>query len=503
MDLATVNKALYRKVKTHTKYDRYFTNTPCKSTYLGKFTTTGGMQQMVEWALKYKDFSKEISKVLKGQNLNQTVANIYQFLYDHVQYQADGYDQQLRSPSCTWNSRLEGIDCKSYSVFASTILINLNIPHSFRKVKQPSEPQRWSHVYVKITSGNQTLIIDPTKGINTEVNYTQKEDMEVKLPYYGLHGELPSVPNQGAETVSNFRKYLAGLNSSGVSKLTTQRIENEVRKSTDRGIDPIIDLQATHIVVNGVMIPYGVSIGLHGMGWVAAVSTLFESGFFSSIFGGQTSADEVMRDSAGRIQRMINQVSSMRLGAEEHTNKVLFNIGWLKAMHIKNGSDADSTRMKEGNAGAKRNLDQLEDKIFEKLKSKSSFTKEQKTVTFPESNPLLGVNTHSNPGSYYVIRITGGPRTINQGGGNSTTNHNVDSNSGGGSQNPNVGTTSNTGGASQNQNTGSNAVPGSNAGNNNNPPPKEGMSTTTKVVLGGAAVLATGTAIYLATKNKK
>ena len=485
MDIATVNKALYRKVKTHTKYDRFFTFTPCKSTYLGDYTTTGGMQQMVEWALKYKDFSKEISKVLKGRNLKQTVANIYQFLYDHVQYQADGYDQQLRSPSCTWNTRLEGSDCKSYSLFTSTILLSLNIPHSFRKVKQPSEPHRWSHVYVIIPSGNQTLIIDPTKKVNTEVEYIQKEDMEVKLPYYGLHAAMPNVSKGESETVANFRRFLAQLNSFGVHKSVTQKIEYEVRRNTDRGINPMIDLQATHIVVNGVMIPYGVNIQAQGMGFVAeGIQTLFGSGFFSSLFGKQTSADEVMRDSMRRIQSMISQVSSKRLGTEEHTNKVLYNIGWLKAMHIRNGSDADSNRMIEGNAGAKRNLDQLEVEMFNKLASQASFTKQQKSVTFPGSNPLLGVNTHSNQGSYFVVKITGGVRS----GGNSTT--------GNGSQNSNPGgipvIPTGTGNVPTQNNNSNNG--------NNTPKPKKNNNT---LLLGALAIAGIGTAIYMGTKSKK
>ncbi|WP_299124214.1 hypothetical protein [uncultured Tenacibaculum sp.] len=492
MSIESINKALRRKVIINSKYDIYFTKTPCKSTYLGYYTTTGGLHQMVEWALEHKDFSKEISKVLKGRNLKETVANIHQFIYEHVQYKADDIEQNLKSPSCVWNTRLEGTDCKSQSLFASTILLCLNIPHSFRKVKQPSEPHRWSHVYVKISSGNQTLIIDPTKRVNTEVQYIQKEDMEVKLPYHGLHAALPSVPSQQSETVANFRSFLAELNKSGVSKTVTQKIEYEVRRSTDRGINPMIDLQATHIVVNNVMIPYGVNVQAQGMGFVAeGIQTLFGSGFFSSLFGGQTSADEVMRDSMGRIQRMISQVSSMNLGAEAYTNKLLYNIGWLRAMHVRNGAHASSTRMKKGNAGAARNLDQKINEIFSKLASQASFTKQQKSVTFPGSNPLLGVNTHSNPGSYYVIRITGGAGNVNQGGGN----QNIVT--GGGSQN------SNSGGTPVIP-TGNGNVPSqnNNPNPNNNPNQNKGMSTTTKVVLGSAAILGVGTAVYLATKDK-
>ncbi|PKH51416.1 hypothetical protein CXF68_12315 [Tenacibaculum sp. Bg11-29] len=235
MSIATLNSALYRNVKTHTKYDRYFTKTPCKATFLGSYTTTGGMQQMVEWAFKYKNFTKEISKKLKGRNLKETVANIYQFTYDHIQYQADGYDQQLRSPSCTWNVRLEGVDCKSYSLFVSTILTNLNIPHSFRKVKQPSSPSRWSHVYVQIPSGNETLIIDPTLRVNTEVKYIQKEDMEVKLDYYGLHGAEGTEKSEefinDKDRLGGFSKVLQLFKKKGISESTLTLINEKVKQA--------------------------------------------------------------------------------------------------------------------------------------------------------------------------------------------------------------------------------------------------------------------------------
>lgn len=170
-------------------------------------------------------------------------------------------------------------------------------------------------------------------------------------------------------------------------------------------------------------------------------------------------------------------------------------------MHVRNGAHASSTRMKQGNAGAVTNIDNTIREIFKKLASQASFTKQQKSVTFPGSNPSLGVNTHSNPGSYFVIKITGGVR----GGGNTITN--VGSNTGTGSQNIN------TGGSSQNSNSGGTPIIPTGNGNvpsqnnnqnpNNNPPPKKGMSTTTKVVLGGAAVLAVGTAMYLKSEKNK
>lgn len=281
MSTATLNSALYRNVKTHTKYDRYFTKTPCKATFLGSYTTTGGMEQMVEWAFKYKDFTKEISKNLKRRNLKETVAKIYQFTYDHIQYQADGYDQQLRSPSCTWNVRLQGVDCKSYSLFVSTILTNLNIPHSFRKVKQPSSPSRWSHVYVQIPSGNETLIIDPTLRVNTEVKYTQKEDMEVKLDYYGLHGaaegaEKPEEHINDKDRLVGFSKVLQLFKKKGVAESTLTLINEKVKQaySVNNSFDFDFRLTRKGLIIQGELIQLE-SSGLNSP--ISAVEGLFES----------------------------------------------------------------------------------------------------------------------------------------------------------------------------------------------------------------------------------
>ncbi|WP_407266619.1 transglutaminase-like domain-containing protein [Tenacibaculum maritimum] len=233
MSIASINKSLSRKIKINTKYDKYLVKTPCKSTFLGKYDTTGGMKQMKEWTLKHQNYTKKLSKVLKGKNLPETITNIYNFLYNHIQYDADGYDQQLKTPSCTWNRRFEGVDCKSFSVFASSILINLNIPHSFRKVVQPYEPSRWSHVYVIIPYGKNTLVIDATKKENTEVEYIKKEDMEVHLPYYGLHGYQESMDEfvTDNEIFDGFKKVIDFFKKAGVSETILQTIVDKVKES--------------------------------------------------------------------------------------------------------------------------------------------------------------------------------------------------------------------------------------------------------------------------------
>ncbi|WP_299106053.1 transglutaminase-like domain-containing protein [uncultured Tenacibaculum sp.] len=318
MDITTINNSLYREVLRHTKYDKYFDVTPCKATYVGDYTTTGGLEQMVNVALEFKSFSKKIAPKLKGKTISETVNNIYNFLYNHVQYQADGFHQTLKTPSCVWSSRFSGTDCKSYSVFASTILLNLNIDHSFRKVTQPSQPNRWSHVYVVIHSNGKTFIIDPTKKVNTQVTYIQKEDMKVqdrKLPYSVLHGDLSESTNEqqniSHDTILNFRFFLQDLNSYGVSKAVTQKIENEVRKSTDNRINPVIDLKPSYIKVNQTIIHYGVSLPKpempEGLGFVDLNQA---AGIFSSLFGPEDRASVLAK--ADALARMdINRAMSI------------------------------------------------------------------------------------------------------------------------------------------------------------------------------------------------
>ncbi|CAL2104471.1 protein of unknown function [Tenacibaculum sp. 190130A14a] len=313
MDIDTINNVLHRDVLTHAKYDKYFAVTPCKSTYLGDYTTTGGLEQMVKISLEYKNFAKKIARHLKGRTLSETVTNIYNFLYSHIQYQADGFDQQLRTPSCSWSSRFEGIDCKSYSVFASAILLNLNIDHSFRKVTQPSQPYRWSHVYVIIHSQGKTFIIDPTKKVNTEVTYIQKEDMKVqdkKLPYYGMHGDLTNSNSEietiAHDTILTFRLFLQDLNNYGVSKSVTQQIESVVRRSTDSGINPKITLSPSYIKVNQTIIHYGITLPTpQGLGFLDEAV-----GVFSNLFGPEDRASVLARADA-EAKRDISQAMTI------------------------------------------------------------------------------------------------------------------------------------------------------------------------------------------------
>jgi hypothetical protein len=164
---------------------------------------------MRKWATKNAPQVKELAlKELQGSTLRQIVDNIYGFLYNHFQYELDGAEQRLKSPACAWATRKEGMDCKSYSILASALLINLGVKHYFRRVKQPGQYQdKWTHVYVIVPTDQKNpprqnpkeyLVIDATRHQNIEGRYLENSDSlmsKVSLRHVGL--QAPSIGLNG------------------------------------------------------------------------------------------------------------------------------------------------------------------------------------------------------------------------------------------------------------------------------------------------------------------
>ena len=143
-------------------------------------------------------------------------------MYTHFQYEADSLLQKLRSPECSIKDRFSGIDCKSFTLFTSTLLINQGIKHILRRIKQPGfNPDNWSHVYVVVYKDQVNLdlsegyyIIDATLHLNEETPYLVKDDTIMNLPHVWLNGAA----SNGINTNSNasfeaFKKLLLALES--------------------------------------------------------------------------------------------------------------------------------------------------------------------------------------------------------------------------------------------------------------------------------------------------
>lgn len=286
----SINNELHRNINTGSQFDKYFEKVECKATFEKNGDTTDVLHVMHKNAIKYASQTKAIAQQLKGSTVKQTVDNIYNFLYNNVQYQIDGYNQNLRSPACSWQQRTTGIDCKSYAIFASTILLNLGIEHYFRKVKQKwYSPNYWTHVYVVIKDSGKELIIDPTIHSNNEVDFVQKKDIKVsKLPIYSLNAGVQEAPAQNGDTeiLNGFFQVSDFLKQIGVPQSTIETIETLVQSAYYKygSFDfPFKLLPNDILFIDGVNVPLKPK-GLNGAVDAAATAMLTDpSGITSAL----------------------------------------------------------------------------------------------------------------------------------------------------------------------------------------------------------------------------
>lgn len=257
-DVERVNKALYRPIQSGAAYNGLIPAWNKVVVDLDKesdnHNTYDTLRFMDQWSRKYAFQMNRIAPLLKGANLQETVNNIYKFLYNHFQYKLDDYFQDLRSPSAAWHYRYQGFDCKTFSLLASTILLNLNIAHAFRQVQQKNVmPGTWSHVYVVVPNGKSYYTIDATTHTNKEVSFTKKNDYPMRhrglaSPYInglGCACQGNSVAQTGlgnpstlAYSISNFHKFLDVLEKEGISRNVTNKMLQLVRWNVENGIDP-------------------------------------------------------------------------------------------------------------------------------------------------------------------------------------------------------------------------------------------------------------------------
>jgi len=166
------------------QYDVYFPKADAKDKIVfedGEVEDTIKMIERVVWT--YIKDTKKISTILSKGNTEATLSAIWEFLYYNIQYKLDKDGlEQLRRPARAWMDRISGIDCDCFSIFCSSILCNLGIPHSFRITKYSKA--HWQHIYVIVPKGNNNgyWTVDAVLGqFNYEKPFTQKMDYPMSL----------------------------------------------------------------------------------------------------------------------------------------------------------------------------------------------------------------------------------------------------------------------------------------------------------------------------------
>ncbi|MCF8284651.1 MAG: hypothetical protein K9I48_06710 [Sphingobacteriales bacterium] len=172
----------YRTIKNGSKFNPLFPKVNFVDEVL---IEDGEVDDTVELMKKvvgtYLDDTKELSKQLKQKSEAKTCEAIWNFIYTYIQYKLDKKGlEQLRRPARSWAERETGVDCDCMSIFSSSILSNLNIPHSFR-ITRYSE-MHWQHVYVVAHLSTGDYIIDGViSSANYEKPYTEKIDYPMNL----------------------------------------------------------------------------------------------------------------------------------------------------------------------------------------------------------------------------------------------------------------------------------------------------------------------------------
>ena len=183
-----------RSIKNGDQFGKVIPLPKNRKVFLGSGDTFTSLLQMRKVIFKTLNETDQLANKLKAGTVPGTVKNIKEFIYWHIQYLQDEADQLLHSPAHTWSIRKTGIDCKSYSIFASSILTNLGIANSLRQIKQIAyNPEYWSHVYVALP--NHNLVIDGTVKYDYEPLFAEKYDEPILEKGLKGLGQLAAVCN--------------------------------------------------------------------------------------------------------------------------------------------------------------------------------------------------------------------------------------------------------------------------------------------------------------------
>ncbi len=499
MDLTPTYNTLYRPLKEGTEFKRIIPKSKSEKTPLANGDTDITVSHMTDWVNKHYKQTEILSSKLKRATLNHTVTAIYDFLYNNVQYLADEELQRICSPSYTWKQRHTGVDCKSYSIFASCILKNLGVDHYIRKVKQPGfHPNQFTHVYIivpkrkgtKPTSGNY-YVIDATKHENTEVVYLEAKDIFMQaLPHVGLNGVVNRSVNRGLrmpyQVNKGFEDFLLFLKDEGVSLNLLKALRKEVYSYLNRGVDPRFHIGEQGITVESRLFPYNPNNGLGEpvtTGAVVAASkvvlksewfkktlgAIFANGFDVSCWGSSYNPSKAKADVAVdmpfilKFSGLENQINAQNLAT-------FLNLAEGYKADAQNGTRSRYAKCtRKGHELRKQAVDALMSRVLTEIKANFILTPTlKKAGDTPRIKGGLpgyrrGIDYHWAGHSYQGYNVRQKPNTqpdvvVNPnptgGGQNPNPNNGGGSNNGGGNPvhyNPNTGGSGN--GGSQNPNT--------------------------------------------------
>lgn len=218
-----------RNIKTGKQFENVVPAPKNRKVFLGSGDTFTSLKVMRKVIFETLNETEQLAKQLAGKTIQETVDNIKEFIYWHIQYLQDETEQLIHSPAHTWSVRSTGVDCKSYSIFASSILTNLKIANSLRQIKQVAyNSEYWSHVYVVLP--NDDLVIDGTVSYNSEPTYLEKFDEPILQNGLQGLGQLAAACNWCRKKTNHNNNN----NNSNITKINSSEIRGGTVKKGGR-----------------------------------------------------------------------------------------------------------------------------------------------------------------------------------------------------------------------------------------------------------------------------
>lgn len=126
--------------------------------------------------------TKDYSKRFKAATNLQTAKNVWEFMKRKITYKRDpNHKQMIRLPNRFANDG-DG-DCKSFALFAASILGNLGLPVTFRYTGYKAGTTTPTHVYMVTQDeiGNDIIVDGVYRYFNSEKPYTFKKDYKMEV----------------------------------------------------------------------------------------------------------------------------------------------------------------------------------------------------------------------------------------------------------------------------------------------------------------------------------
>jgi len=219
-----------RKIRSGKEFDHLFDAPTMRAIDMGNNPVLENVYEVIPAIVRdYKHEASAIADKLYSRNTGEFAKNIWEFLFNHIQYDYDEFGrEQFRTPARSWADRYSGIDCDCFTIFASLILSNKGVPHCIRITKYDNNP-KWQHIYVIVPDPNKEFsqhnpktyfVIDAViHKFNTEKVFSEQKTFTMKENLGIVTEVLHGLNSAETDVVSDILNGVEGLNGDNLDAI--------------------------------------------------------------------------------------------------------------------------------------------------------------------------------------------------------------------------------------------------------------------------------------------